>query len=287
MADLQLEVVKMNRRVVVTGIGLVTAAGLGIDETWRRIRADPPRPTLHSLYNGADDRIEFSLYKAPEYEIDEVAIPAISRAWLNAEDRKIERDQRHLLAATGLAIKDAGLEELGDWKTDTGSVACDEFPGMEPLCEALFGLGRNPAFARDIRSQFDILNSHMFNLNTFLVPYRLAKAFQLGGMCLFVNSACASALNAIDTAAAQIRRGRTERMIVAAADNPLSVAKFLWFDNLRIYARDGCIRPFDPASNGTVFGDGGGALILEELRSAEERGAKIYAEFLGAGFAQD
>jgi 3-oxoacyl-(acyl-carrier-protein) synthase len=278
------------RRVVISGVGLVSAAGVGVDEVWRCLRTAPPVPVLHRGPPPAA-AIEFPLYRAAEYRLADLGLPRRCLRWLADEGLGEVRDLRHLLAGTALALQDAGLGlDCAAQDPPAALVVGDESPGFEGLSQALFALGHGGPLPDDPMApiaRYDALAERFFQLNGFLLPHYLARAFGFRGLTLFVNSACTSGLNAVDLAAQQIRAGRCRMAVAAAADDPLSVAKFLWFDRLGLYARDGTIRPFDAGQCGTVFGDGGAALVLEDRDSARARGARCYAEYLGAGFAQD
>ena len=277
----------MRRRAVISGIGLVSAAGCGIDEVWRPAAV---RSAVASLYTGPPptESITFPLYRAVPYELGALGVPERCLRWLADEGLAGARDLEHLLGSTALALRDAGLPMDCSQVDPRAAVVCgNESPGFEQLSQALFRLGLDGPPPDDPVARYDSLAGRFFQLNTFLLPHYLARAFRLEGLTLFVNSACTSGLNALDIAAEEIRAGRCRIAIAAAADDPASVAKFLWFDRQGLYARDGALRPFDARHSGTVFGDGGAALVLEDLESALARGARIYAEYLGAGFAQD
>lgn len=277
----------MRRRVVISGIGLVSAAGCGIETVWRCLRSDPPRPSLYSG-PGPTAGIRFPLYRAVPYRLEDLGVPERCRRWLKDEKLAGARDLEHLLGSTALALRDAGLPMDCSREDPRAAVLVgNESPGFEQLSQALFRLGSDDPLPAGPLERYAGLAERFFQLNTFLLPYYLARAFRLQGLALFVNSACTSGLNALEIAAQEIRAGRSRIAIAAAADDPASVAKFLWFDRQGLYARDGRLRPFDAGQQGTVFGDGGSALVLEDLESAVDRGARIYAEYLGAGFAQD
>jgi 3-oxoacyl-[acyl-carrier-protein] synthase II len=278
--------VARERRVVISGVGLVSAAGVGVDEVWRCLRAAPPAPVLHRVPPPA--AIEFPLYRAVEYRLADLGLSRRCLRWLADEGLNEERDLGHLLAGTALALQDAGLGlDCAAQDPPAALVVADESPGFAGLSQALFELGHAGPLPADPVARYDALAERFFQLNSFLLPHYLARAFGFRGLTLFVNSACTSGLNAVDLAAQQIRAGRCRMAVAAAADDPLSAAKFLWFDRLGLYARDGTIRPFDAGQQGTVFGDGGAALVLEDRDSARARGARCYAEVLGAGFTQD
>lgn len=275
------------RRVVVSGVGIVSAAGIGIGPTWDCLRTAPPVAAWIQGPPPTTD-VGFRAYAAPEYDLAELGVRPQCLRWLEEAELREARDLRHLVAATALALSDAGLPSYcGDLEPGVAIVAANESPGFEELSQSLFRLGEDGLLPRDPLQRFSLLVERFFQLNTFLPPFYLSRAFGFAGPALFVNSACASGLNAIDLAAQNIRLGRSRISIAAAADNPLSVAKFLWFRDLGLYASDGVIRPYDARQTGTVFGDGAAALVLEDRESALARGAHVYAEHAGAGFAQD
>lgn len=267
------------RRPVITGIGIVSAAGIGIEQTWQSVQRGPPSPTQVEVPGPAGTTARFSAYVAPAYSIGEVVDTAVSSAQLEAEGIESARDLKHLVAAVGLALNDARVRDGNVALDSVGVVVADEHPGVEQLSRELYrGVTAESAEA---------LSDHIFELNSFLVPFRVARAFALGGETAFVNTACTSGLTAMDYAAAQIRFGRAPIALAAGSDDPLSAGKFRWFMQRNLYALDGQVVPFDDERGGTVFGDGGAALVLEDREHAIARGARIYAEYLGAGFTQD
>lgn len=277
----------VERTPVITGVGLVAAPGIGIDAAWERLRRDPPRPELWSGPPPTEG-IELPVYRAPEVDLAAAGVPARSLRWLADEGLGEARDLRHLLAATALALGDAGLGADCSAADPAAAVVVGvESPGFEELSLELYRLGLDRPLPADPASRFDALTGRFFQLNTFLPPYYVARAFGFGGLSLFVNSACTSGLSAIEIAAAEVRSGRSRVAVAVAADDPLSASKYLWFDRLGLYARDGEIRPFDPDQKGIVFGEGGAAVVIEDAESARARGAAVYAEYLGAAFAQD
>jgi 3-oxoacyl-[acyl-carrier-protein] synthase II len=274
-------------QVVVTGVGVVCAAGIGISAVWDRLRqSGPPAPSRFVAPPPTDD-ITFPVYVVPPYTLADVGIPERTRQWLESAELGGARDLHHAVAATALALRDAGLPlDCRAMTPGVASIAANESPGFESLSRSLFDLGGQEA-PETPRALYDRLVRDFFQLNTFLPPHYLARAFGLAGPSLFVNSACASGLSAIDAAVQAIRLGRCTTAVVAASDNPLSAAKFYWFRDLGLLAADGCLRPFDARVGGTVFGDGGAALVLEDAETARARGARVYAEVVAAGFAQD
>ncbi|TDC85955.1 hypothetical protein E1193_01235 [Micromonospora sp. KC606] len=277
----------MTRQVVITGLGVVSAAGIGIDSTWRTIEKAPPCAEVVELPSAREEDRKFKVFVAPDYRIADITETYVDGAQLEREGIDQQRDIKHLVAATGLAIDDAGLRSTSDLDLrEIGLVVADEHPGVERLARTLYGSVADVT-TTPLHPGYGDLSEQIFALNTFLAPYLVARALHIGGECAFVNSACASGLTAIDNAATQIRLGRSPLAIAAASDDPLSSGKFRWFADMHLYATDGVPRPFDTATSGTVFGDGGAAVVLEDEEHARRRGARIYGRLLGAGFTQD
>ncbi|MFE0023802.1 beta-ketoacyl synthase N-terminal-like domain-containing protein [Amycolatopsis sp. NPDC059021] len=275
----------MTRGVVITGLGVVSAAGIGIERTWRTIENAPPRAEVVELPSTHEKDRRVRLFLAPDYRIADITETCIDGVQLEREGIDQQRDIKHLIAAVGLAIDDADLRSTARLDLrEIGLVVADEHPGIERLARTLYA---SVASATPPRPDYDELSEQIFALNTYLVPYLVARALHIGGECAFVNSACVSGLTAIDNAATQIRLGRSSLAIAAASDDPLSSGKFRWFADMHLYAIDGVPRPFHAEASGTVFGDGGAAVVLEDEEQARRRGARIYGRILGAGFTQD
>lgn len=275
------------RRVVVTGLGPVSAAGLGIEQTWERMRHDPPTPTTEGGPT-PNVEVEFPVFRSPEFEPEEAGIPARVMQWLRDEGLCGARDLYHLLAASALALEDARLgSDLGELDPPAAVIVGDESPGFDQVTRALFRLADGGPMPGDPLEMYTTLVDDFFQLNTFLLPYYLTRAFRFRGLGLYVNSACTSGLNALDLAAREVADGRSRVALAAAGENPINAAKFFWFYSLGLYAMDGRIRPFDPDQTGLVFGDGAAAVVLEDREHALAREAPIYAEYLGGGYAQD
>ncbi|MEL7058989.1 MAG: beta-ketoacyl synthase N-terminal-like domain-containing protein [Acidobacteriota bacterium] len=281
-----------SRRVVVTGVGTISAGGFGLDGTWRRLQEGPLRPTVHRPPAPADS-LAFHAFEVPDYELADLGVPARCLRWLRTEGLDGARDLRHMLGATALALSDARLPlRLEGTDPPVAVIVADESPGFEQLSRALFELAADGATGQaapdpSTEAMYEHFVHEFFQLNTFLLPFYLARAFGFEGTGLFVNSACTSGLNALEVAAQEIRSGRSQVAVVSAADDPLSAAKYLWFRGLGLYADDGVLRPYDAEQRGTVFGDGGATFVLESLDSARRRGVEPYAELAGVGFAQD
>ncbi|MFQ5601070.1 MAG: beta-ketoacyl synthase N-terminal-like domain-containing protein [Candidatus Krumholzibacteriia bacterium] len=134
---------------------------------------------------------------------------------------------------------------------------------------------------------YDTHRDAVYNLQTFMPLHRVARLLGVHGHGLFLNNACASGLYALDAAALLVGAGRCRTALVAGADHPTAYPKYRWFADQDLAAEDGVMQPFDTRRHGFVLGDGGAALVLEDLDAARERDARIYAVYRGGGFNQE
>lgn len=284
------------RRVVVTGIGPMSSLGIGQKKTWESI-LNTNLNIVKERYLMEDDVWgEFYLHKMRNFGIEKFKLPEKSFRYIK-EMRTVKKediDLYYFLAVIKLALDDSSLSFDAD-HNDIGLILTQENPGIETLFEEIVDSAymlsqkkRNkiPTKLELAQALYDInLEKMGYNLQTFSYLFSTAKIFDIHGYSLFINNACASGLFAIDAAARQIRSCESPAVIVAGVDNPTKIYKYLWFKRNGLYADDGIVKPFCKNADGTVFGDGGAALVLEDLEFAMGRGANIYAEYVGGGFS--
>lgn len=285
------------KRVVVTGIGPLTAIGIGNDQVWDAVKAGKTNVVL--LPQAMDDEYwdSFHVAKVNNFDIHQFGLePHLLEVILKNHPLE-DLGLLYLMATAKLALDDSQLKYDKE-ANHIGLLLTHENPGIDYFVKQALKLtldiaeGKRPDLVAQKRkdlveqlySQFDKI---VYNLNTFMPLYYTSKALSLHGYSLFINNACASGLYALEAANCQIKSGLSEVVVVAGADYPVSMTKHLWFKQLGLYAKDGIMRPFDKNRTGIVFGDGGSAIVLEEMEHALRRGAFIYAEYLGGGFAQD
>jgi len=286
----------MSRRVVVTGIGPMCSLGMGCDDVWNSILSKQLNLVKEKYSLDGEKWDEFYLHKMRDFDVSKFNIPQKSLRFIK-ELRTVKQDDMDLyyfLAAISLAIDDSEIEYDAD-SNNIGMIITHENPGVETFFEELIDWtydlmkdNRNKKFSKlDIAKKmyYGGCEDRGYNLQSFSYLFSAAKVFDIHGYSLFINNACASGLFAIETATKQIKAGESPAVIVAAVDNPTRIYKYLWFRKQGLYAEDGITRPFSSDKSGIVFGDGGAALILEDLEHARNRGAKIYAEYLGGGFS--
>lgn len=283
------------RRVVITGVGPITAIGTGRNELWNSVLAGRSGVVLKQQEFGGAACGSFPIAAVPAFSAEAIGLPLGRFRTLTQDGAGDDVDFHYLAAASHLALKDSGLRHDPD-DNRVALVLTHENPGMDRYVgkvletARLLSNGRQTG-AREPKALFAELyrehSPYVYGTHSFLYLHWVARVLGIHGPSLFINNACASGLYAIEAAALMIRSGQAEAAVVAGADHPMSITKYLWFDGLGLYARDGLMRPFDDRRSGLILGDGAAAVVLEDLQTARGRGARIYAEYLGGGFNQE
>jgi 3-oxoacyl-[acyl-carrier-protein] synthase II len=272
------------RRVVVTGLGMVTPLACGVDATWRNLLAGE---------NGAD--------RISGFEIDDLACQVACQLprgdgsegtynpdeWMEPkEQRKVDEFIVYAMAAADQALADAG------WKPDkyedqirTGVLIGSGIGGLTGIVEAGYTLrDKGP---RRVSPFF--IPGRLINLASGQVSIRHA----LKGPNHAVVTACSTGAHAIGDAARLIGLGDAEVMVAGGAESPVSriaVAGFAACRALSTGFNDRpkmASRPYDEDRDGFVIGEGAGVVVLEELEHAKARGATMYGELIGYGLSGD
>ena len=281
-------------RVAITGLGPVSALGVGREATWEGLRLAKTHPVWQ------EERIEGEVWGAfPVFTVSDdlwdatngLAVPDfVDRAEL-ASDRDLEL----LVRAATLAFADAGLA----WDRHDnriGMVVTHETPGVDRYIRVVYRtvfdlLAGRRAFpglgpAAVARAVFDEHRSAVYAMQGFIALHQLTRILGLHGFSTTVNNAAASGLFALEAGARQIREGSSVVLVVGGG-SPRSLPKYLWFREMGLYADDGAVQPFDRHRHGFVFGEGAAAVVLENWDHAHRRGARIWAEYAGGGFTVD
>ncbi|MDD4910191.1 MAG: beta-ketoacyl synthase N-terminal-like domain-containing protein [Candidatus Omnitrophica bacterium] len=273
-----------DKRVVITGLGPLSAIGAGRDNVWHSVLNRDTGLTQEEFSLDGTLIDKYFAHKIKDFNIGNFNIDkqvlADIRQW---KDGREPQDLFYLIAAAKLALDDSHTEIDGN---RIGLVLAHENPGLDEfytdVVDEFYKLKQENklGFFKGINEGF-AKRGH--DLQTFVFLYYAAKALGIHGYSLFVNNACASGLYALEAGAGIIKSGKCDSVIVAAADRP-SIFKQSWFRRLGMYARDGLIKPFAKNRDGFVLGDGGAGIVLEDLKSAKKRGARIYAEYAGGAF---
>lgn len=265
----------MKRRVVVTGIGLVTPLGNTVESTWSALMAGRSGVDYLKKF----DTAKFSVKIGAEVK-DFDALNYIEKK----EARKMGSFIHYAIAAADEAMRDSGLEVTDDNAERVGtyiSSGIGEFWAIEREHSKLLDEGPNRV------SPF-FIPSAIVNLAAGQVSMR----FGAKGFLSATATACSAGAHAIGDSLKIIQRGDADVMICGGAESaitPMSVAGFAAMRALSTRNDDpvGASRPFERDRDGFVIGEGSGLMILEDLESALVRGAKIYAEIVGYGNTAD
>ena len=263
------------RRVVVTGLGVVSPAGVGVSATWESIVAG--RSGI-----GPITAFDVSAYPTRFAGYIDGWDPT---PWIDVKEaRRMARFQQFAVASALMAVEDAGLEITEDNAERVGVI----------VGSGIGGLGT-------MEDQKEILDTKgPSRVSPFLVPMMIVDlaaghiSIRLGakGINYAPVSACATGNHSIGEATEAIRRGAADVVFAGGFDcgvTPLGLAGFCAARSLSTRNDDpqGASRPFDAGRDGFVMGEGGGVVVLEELAHARARGARIYAEVAGYGASAD
>jgi len=272
------------RRVVITGVGLVTPLGVGAEHVWRRLVAGE---------SGIGAIQSFDVSDLPARIAGQVPRGETSSGLFNADDWVPPKDQRKMdpfivfaMGAAVQAVKDSGWEpEDEENRNRTGVMIGSGIGGLPGITEAALTLAEKGP--RRISPFF--IPSNLINLASGNVSIR----FHFSGPNHAVVTACSSGAHAIGDAARLIQWEDADVMVAGGAEAAicrLGVAGFAAARALSTAFNDEpqrASRPWDKARDGFVMGEGAGIVVLEELEHAKARGAKIYAEVLGYGMSGD
>jgi 3-oxoacyl-[acyl-carrier-protein] synthase II len=267
----------MKKRVVVTGIGVISPVGLTVDEFWSALTA-------------GKSGVDFITYFDTSLFDTKFAAELKGFDPQNYMDRKLAQRTdpftQYAIAATEMAVKDSGMNLETVEKERVGVVYGSGIGGMwtyDKQQNNLIARGGNP----DRISPFFIPM-----LIADIAAGRISMKYGFKGPNYATMSACSTSAHSIIDSVMIIQRGDADVMVTGgseAAICPMGVAGFNAMKALstRNDAPQKASRPFDKNRDGFVMGEGGATLILEELEYAKARGAKIYAEVSGIGMTAD
>ena len=266
------------RRVVVTGLGMVSPLGLDVESSWKALLAGECGIGPITEF----DASEFGCRIAGEVKNFEPAAGGMQAK----EARRYDRYVQFAAAAATEALKDAGLDFVGNNEAGerAGCIIGSGIGGLETICvnyKAM--LERGPR-----RISPFMIPGCIINMASGLVG--IMK--NLRGPNLATVTACATGLHAIGEAAWIIRRGDADVMLAGGTEGTVCEVGIGGFDSMHALSRRNddpahASRPFDVDRDGFVMGEGCGLLVLEDYDHAVARGAKIYCELAGYGLSGD
>jgi 3-oxoacyl-[acyl-carrier-protein] synthase II len=270
------------RRVVVTGIGLVTPLGGDVETSWRNILAGKSGATRITRFDPSDQTCQIACEIKPpshEYGFD----PA------KRVDHKVQRQVDPFIVygidAAGQALEDAGLTDMSEEERYRVGVSIGSgiggLPGIEKESIVLHEKGPK-------RVSPHFVHGRLINL----ISGQVSIKYGLMGPNHAVVTACSTGAHSIGDAARMIMLDDADVMLAGGAESalcPLGIAGFAQARALstRNEEPEKASRPYDKDRDGFVMGEGAGVVVLEEFEHARARGAKIYAEIIGYGMSGD
>ncbi len=272
------------RRVVVTGLGLVTPLGCGVDVSWRHLTASVSGIVPVNTYDTSDlpakiaGHVPLGTYAEGKFSPDE---------WVSQKDqRKMDRFIVYALAAAKQAVEDAGWAPEDEHSLErTGVMVGAGIGGLEGIYETALELkAKGP---RRVSPFF--IPSCLINLAAGHIS--IQHGFK--GPNHAVVTACSSGTHAIGDAARLIQFDDADVMVAGGAESAVCRIGMAGFCAARTLSTNfnnepaRASRPWDRDRDGFVMGEGAGIVVLEEYEHAKRRGAKIYAEIIGYGLSGD
>jgi 3-oxoacyl-[acyl-carrier-protein] synthase II len=263
------------RRVVITGLGAVSAIGVGKDAYWQSLKA------------GRSGVKKITSFDTTSYPCDiaaEITDFDPSDFMSTQQARRIDRFAQLAIGAARLGIEDSGLEITAANQSSIGMI-----------------LGTSLGTLCYLEQQLALLNEKgLKRINPFfptsVIPSSAATQVMLElkirGTCKTVTTACASSTWSIGEAFEAIKFGKSDVMLAGGAEAPITPSVLASLGSLQLLAQPGdspasVYRPFCKDAAGFILGEGAGILVLEELEHALKRGAQIYAEIGGFGSTTD
>ena len=272
------------RRVVVTGLGLVTPLACGVEATWSRLLAGQ---------SGAGPITRFDPANVVTQYACEIPFGDGSDGTFNPDDWMEPKDRRKVddfilygLAAATQAVRDAGIENLSEAdRLRAGVMIGSGIGGLTSIAEtALLIRDKGPKRVSPFFIPGALIN---------LVSGQVSIRFGLKGPNHAPVTACSTGAHAIGDAARLIQWGDADIMVAGGAEAPISEIGIAGFNACKALSTKradnpaAASRPYDADRDGFVMGEGAGVVVLEEYERARARGATIYAEVLGYGLSGD
>ena len=266
------------KRVVVTGLGALTPVGNNVTETWE------------NLVNGVSGAGPITHFDASKFKTQfacEVKNFKVNEHLDRKEARKMDLYTQYAIVAAKEAIEDSAMDLEKVDKNKIGVIYGVGIGGLNTLEEELF----NYALTKDAVGP---------KFNPFFIPKMIADIasghisimYGFHGPNFTTTSACASSSNAIADAFNYIRLGKANVIVAGGAEAAICPGGVGGFNAMHALSTRNddptrASRPFSKSRDGFIMAEGAGCLILEELEHAKARGAKIYAELVGAGLSAD
>ena len=258
------------RKVVVTGIGMITPVGNSTEESWNAVKAGKCGIGQITHYDVADCKVSLAA-EVKDYDPSATIDPK--------ELRKMDRFVQFAMTAAGEAVKNSGIDFASEDGEKAGVIVSSGIGGFTTIqSETIKGNEKgydrvSPYFIPQIISN--------------MAAGQIAIKYGLNGMCSCVVTACAGGTNAVGDAFHRIRDGYEDVMLAGGTEACITEIGIGGFTSMRaLHTGTDPLRasiPFDKERSGFVMGEGAAILVLEEEEHAKKRGAKILGEVLGYG----
>jgi len=265
------------RRVVITGIGVVSPNGIGKENVWKAMSSGKSGV---KLVDGFDVSVFNTKIAAEVRDFDPFKL-----GLTHDEAMRMDRYVQFGVVAGDMAIKDSGLNIPKEDPTRIGVCLANAICGTKYM-EEEFALvtddGKNPIDPSKVRP--DLYDAAMFNTPSI----ELSARYGLKGICNTLSTGCTAGTDSMGFGLETIQDGEQDIMICGAAEAPITPITFGAFDVVNVLSvrnddPEGASRPFDKKRDGFVLGEASGILILEEMNHALKRNARIYCEAIGFG----
>ena len=272
------------RRVVITGLGMVTPLACGVEETWSRLVAGKSGAGTITKFDASNVITQYACEIPRGDGTDGTFNPD---EWMEPkEQRKVDDFIIYGMTAAVQAVRDAGWDNASEEeKLRTGVMIGSGIGGLNSIAEtAVLIKERGPKRVSPFFIPGALIN---------LVSGQVSIRFGFKGPNHAVVTACSTGAHAIGDAARLIQWGDADVMVAGGAESPISEIGIAGFNACKALSTKRAddptkaSRPYDADRDGFVMGEGAGVVVLEEYEHAKARGAKIYAEVLGYGMSGD
>jgi nodulation protein E len=259
------------RRVVITGLGVLSALGLDLAENWDALCQG--RAAIRPLEGVDGSRVGLKMQNAAQvHGFDPL------KHFKGGKDAQLDRFAQFSVVAARQAVHDSGIELTPELCEQT-AIICGSAVGGQSSIEAGFE---------------DLWVNGRGRVHPLTIPKTMANAgashiamdLGLSGPAFTISTACSSANHAIGQAFRMVRDGQVEMALTGGAEAFFNVGMLKAWEAMRVISPDTC-RPFSKDRKGMILGEGGAMMILEPLEVAQARGAKIYGEVCGFGMTAD
>lgn len=265
-----------DRRIVITGIGVISPLGNDLASTWEAMKAGRSGiDTIKSM-----DVTDYSTKIAGEVK-DFDPTPYFKTP---KDARRVDRFTHFAMGAAGMALKDSGMDLEAEDKTRIGVMVGSGIGGLGTLeSQHATLLSKGPA-----------------RVSPFMIPYMISNIasglismeYGFGGPNMSIVTACATSNHNIGEAWRIMKFGDADVMVCGGAEATILPTGVSGFSNMKALSSRNdepqrASRPYDVDRDGFVMGEGSGVVILETLEHAQKRGAKIYGELVGYGISAD